>query len=280
MLPYGQLISDGGADSMSVLSENDITFYKSIIIEAGGLARDIQKSGLKVSRKDDRTIVTQADLEVQNFLIRGISGRYENINFILEEGAGGSRVPVGDKTISVIIDPIDGTAVYSMMLPTWSVSIGIFEGSRPLYGFVYSPGCGMLFHNDDSRAYLNNEPVEIERGMKIDSETNIFMAAEMYGKFSISYPGKIRNLGSSALHASLVADNRRNRTLAFFGKTYIWDVAGAVPIVMKAKGEVRYINGEDIDFAEALKGGYSFRDYLAVYSIDDFEYIRGIMKRV
>ena len=131
--------------------------------------------------------------------------------------------------MSAIIDPIDGTAMFSMHLPEWCVSVGIFRGYTPVYGFVYSPGFDMLFYNDDSNAYLNGRPLKADRNISVDNETNIFSASEVSNRFIVDFPGKIRNLGSTALHACLAADNARNRTLAFIGKSNIWDWAGAVP---------------------------------------------------
>ena len=109
--------------------------------------------------------------------------------------------------------------------------------------------------------------------IKIDSETNIFCSSEasVAGK---KFPGKIRNLGSTALHACLTADNSRNRLLAFIGKACLWDWAGAMPIISKAGGNINYLNGSPIDIKRIIKNSYALEDYVVVYNTDNFDLIR------
>lgn len=263
---------------MQVLSSDDLGFLKSVILEAGGMARRIQQGDFHPERKEDSSLVTLADLEVQRYLVERISGRFPGIGFIHEEAFDKNSAELKTNSLTAVIDPIDGTAVYSMMLPTWSISLGIFRGTRPLYGFVYSPGCGMLFHNDDENAYLNDRILKVDRNMRVDSETNVFIPGELFSSMHIRYRGKVRNFGSTALHACLVADNRRNRALAFYGQAYIWDWAGAYPVILKAGGQVRYLDGGEVDFAEVLRNGCQLTGYAAAYSKDDFDYVRSIIE--
>ncbi|OHD65101.1 MAG: hypothetical protein A2176_02475 [Spirochaetes bacterium RBG_13_51_14] len=257
----------------------DFDFFKSLIVKAGDAARQIQSSTIQVTRKSDATIVTQADLMVQDMLIDTISARYDDLHFINEEQGRAGAAKVTADTVSVIIDPIDGTAMYSMYLPIWCVSIGIFRGYTPVYGFVYSPGFNMLFYNDDDKAYLNDTALRADTNIRIDTETNIFYASEVYREYAIEFPGKVRNLGSTALHACLTVDNARNRTLAFIGKSRLWDWAGAIPVVLKAGGSVRYIDGRIVDFRNIMRGNYAFPEYIIAYNSRDFTSIRKIFKK-
>lgn len=259
-----------------VFKEADFSFFKSVIVEAGDAALRMQKGTIEVSRKSDTSIVTQADLMVQDMLTTKIAARYGDVSFIYEENNPGFYGNIGDDTVTVIIDPIDGTAMYSMYLPVWCVSIGIFKGYTPCYGFVYAPGFDMLFHNDDDNAYMNGHTRVVDRNMTIDTETNIFYASEVLHDFAINFTGKIRNIGSTALHACLTIDNARNRTLAFMGKSYLWDWAGAIPIVMKAGGSVRYLGGTEIDYRTVIQNMCRLADYAIAYSSDGFTSIRKI----
>jgi myo-inositol-1(or 4)-monophosphatase len=257
----------------------DFAFFKSLLTEAGELGTDMQKGVLEVRRKHDGSIVTQADLAVQELLIERISGRYADFHFVYEENFAGDILDIDDETVTVIIDPIDGSAMYSMYLPIWCISIGIFKGYSPLYGFVYSPGLDLYFHNDDRHAYLNDEIRLVEKVIQLDSESNIFHASEVHGGFFINFPGKIRNLGSTALHACLTVDNTRNRAVAFIGKSNLWDWAGAIPVILKARGNLKYLSGADIDYRAVIHNSYMFPDYLISYNVPDFETIKKIFVR-
>ncbi len=258
---------------------DDFNFFTSLIREAGDAARRIQNSFIEVSRKSDATIVTQADLMVQEALVRGISSRYDGLHYIHEENNPGNAPEVDDDTVSVIIDPIDGTAMYSMYLPEWCVSVGIFRGFRPVFGFVYSPGFNMFFHNDGVHAYLNGRMVRAEKNIAVDSETNIFCASEAQNEYCFEFRGKIRNLGSTALHACLAADSARNRTLAFIGRSNLWDWAGAIPIILNAGVSLRYINGDEIDFRTVMRNNFRFPDYVLAYNAEHFESVRKLFRK-
>lgn len=260
-------------------NNSDFLFFKNLLHEAGAVARQIQKETITINRKSDRSIVTQADLMVQDMLMHRISDRYKKFKFIMEENNPGTVQDITDDTLSAIIDPIDGTAMFSMHLPEWCISVGIFKGYTPVYGFVYSPGFDMFFYNDNNNAYMNDRPIQADRNITIDNETNIFNASEVSNRFFIDFPGKIRNLGSTALHACLAADNMRNRTLAFIGKSHLWDWAGAVPVIQKAGSGLRYISGEEIDYRAVVRNNYRLLDFVIVYNSDDFESIRKIFKQ-
>jgi len=264
----------------NLFNESDFVFFKDLVIRAGMLARDIQNDRLEITRKADTSIVTQADLAVQELLIDSISRRYENFNFIHEEEFDRSKVNISDDTISVIIDPIDGTAMFSMHLPIWCVSVGIFRGYTPLYGFVYSPGSSMLFYNDDENSYLNDEIVTVDKNLMVNPETNIFYASEVQRIYKMDFPGKIRNLGSTALHACLTTDNRRNRLLAFVGQAFLWDWAGAIPIILRAGGNLRYINGDEVDYKKIVHNNYALPNYLIAYNCNDFESVQKVFKKL
>jgi myo-inositol-1(or 4)-monophosphatase len=259
------------------LSGDDIKFFIEIVKSAGDSAFIFQKTDMDIYRKDDRTIVTEADFRAQKYLIDKIKSRFTGYNFISEENISDSATLLEDK-VNVIIDPIDGTAMFSMHLPFWCVSLGLFAGMTPAFGFVYSPGCDLFFHTDNDNSFLNGKKLEITKNTPIENETNIFYSSEIKG-VKINFPGKARNLGSTALHACLTTDNRRNRLLAFIGKSYLWDWAGAIPVVEKAGGKLSYLDGREIDYRKIAANGFELEDYAVAYNCDDFALIQKIFSR-
>ncbi len=257
-------------------TNDDIRYMKSVIYEAGMIADTIQKDSIHIERKVDKSIVTQADLLVQNYIIEKFSEKFKGLNFIHEENFDRAKREVNDDIISIIIDPIDGTSMFSMYLPIWCVSVGVFMGYEPMYGFVFSPGSNMFFYNDNEFSYLNDRILYVEKIAAIDSETNIFYSTEVYKNIQIDFSGKVRNMGSTAFHAVLMADNKRNRLLAFIGKSYLWDWAGAIPIILKAGVKIKYLNGSKINYKEIIENNYEIKDYLIAYNVDDFNLIQKI----
>ena len=261
----------------NILSQDDISFFLELIKSAGAAALQMQRGTIEINRKKDTTIVTQADLWVQNFLSGKISEKFPHFQIISEEKTNLDTDFSNDR-ISVIIDPIDGTAMFSMHLPIWCISIGIFKGYKPAYGFVFSPGSDLLFYNDDAHSYLNGAELASDPDIIIESETNIFSSSEIRD-VKINFPGKVRNLGSTALHACLTADNSRNRLLAFIGKSYLWDWAGAIPILLKAGVKLKYLNGLDPDYRAIIENNFELEDYMVAYNAESFDLIKNIFQR-
>jgi len=261
------------------LSKRDILFIKKLVLKAGKIAFQKQRNIKNIKRKADHSIVTENDLFIQNLLIKKLKKRFKNALFIYEENFNSKVASLTENSLIFIIDPIDGTAMYSMHLPIWCVSIGVFWGEQPLHGFVYAPAADMFFYNDEKNAYLNNNPISVNKNLTVENETNIFYASEFKAIHKINFKGKIRNLGSTALHACLTTDNARNRILAFIGKAFLWDWAGSIPIILKAGGNIRYITGEEINFKDIILNKCKIPEYIIVYNIDDFEKIQKIFQR-
>jgi fructose-1,6-bisphosphatase/inositol monophosphatase family enzyme len=262
----------------SILSQSDIEFFLNLINDAGSKALQMQRESFDIQTKEDNSLVTDADFWVQNFLKEKISSRFKNFQFICEESTN-DEISFSEDTVSVIIDPIDGTAMFSMYLPIWCISIGIFKEYTPLYGFLFAPASNLLFYNDDQSAYLNGKKLYSDPLIEIGRETNIFYSSEIKGLAINNFPGKVRNLGSTALHAALTADNKRNRLLAFIGKSYLWDWAGAIPIILKAGVKLNYLDGTALDYKAIIENGFKLKDYAVAYNAEDFNVIKDIFIR-
>jgi myo-inositol-1(or 4)-monophosphatase len=263
---------------MNILSPSDLRFFAKIVLKAGKKARRIQKHGFSAARKDDASIVTEADTLAQEYLVKKISARFKDAAIICEENFDRSKNLMDKEKLSVIIDPVDGTAVFSMGLPFWCVSVGIFDGFKPAYGFIYSPGCGMFFSNDDHSAFCNGRVIKADKQLAPESETNVFFASDLLKNYELAAPGKIRNLGSTALHAVFIADNKKSRGIAFVGSGNLWDWAAAIPILQKSGAGVKYMSGREIDFSEVAANAYRFPEVMLAYSAHDFESAKKIFK--
>jgi fructose-1,6-bisphosphatase/inositol monophosphatase family enzyme len=262
-----------------MFTSKDFTFFYDLIYKAGQLALGIQKSGFNIEHKPDNSIVTEADFKVQDLILSSVKKHYKHINFVHEENFDKTVNNFHEDEITIIIDPIDGTSVFSMHLPLWCISLGIFKGYEPIYGFVYSPASDFYFYNDNENAYLNNKPVKIVNDLKITRETCFFCASENPNAIKSSFPGKIRNFGSTAFHASLLTDNARNNVFGFIGESYLWDWAGAIPIILKAGGHLSYCDGSKIDFEYVIKNKYRFPKPLVAYACNNFKDVKKYLRK-
>ncbi|MCJ7621166.1 MAG: inositol monophosphatase, partial [Anaerolineae bacterium] len=72
------------------------------------------------TRKADRTLVSQADLEIEDLLVAHLQSTYPSHGIVGEEGTS----DVHGEYVWVI-DPLDGTRAFLSGLPVWGISIGL-----------------------------------------------------------------------------------------------------------------------------------------------------------
>ncbi len=85
-----------------------------------------------IAIKRDGTLVTDADLAIQEALGREIARAFPTDGFVGEEGPIGE--PRGEARYAWILDPIDGTNNFARGMPGFAVSVGVLRDGLPFAG--------------------------------------------------------------------------------------------------------------------------------------------------
>ncbi|WP_255413914.1 histidinol-phosphatase [Pseudonocardia sp. MH-G8] len=101
------------------------------------LAR-FRAADLRVSRKPDRTPVTDADTAAEDAL-RELIAAERPADAVLGEERGGA---VTDAERGWVIDPIDGTKNFSRGVPVWATLIALAVDGEPVVGVASAPALG------------------------------------------------------------------------------------------------------------------------------------------
>ena len=242
-------------------------------VQAGQIAlRAQQQLGYEERElKGDDSVLTAADLRVERYLHEQIRRAYPEANVLGEETVWSMD---RSRPYTFVIDPIDGTDVYSQGMHGWCVSVGLLDETlHPVAGVVVAPRLGLtLFADVGQRATLDGEPLPPVRTgtlrangnsgwassrapMPLDVTTNVMAHSRVQQRIDLRrYPGKVRSIGSAALHICF--------TLVYPGiyaaiegeGEHVWDIAGAHAILLSHGYELTYLSGEELDY-EALIGG-------------------------
>ena len=140
---------------------------RALVQAAGELAATYfaRLDDLRVSAKGVQDMVTQADVEVELLLARGIAERFPDDAFLGEE-TGPSRL-AGAHGVWVV-DPIDGTQPFVSGMASWCVSIAYVQDGVLQFGFVHNPPLGELFEGGLGRpASLNGRPIAPHPGRAV-----------------------------------------------------------------------------------------------------------------
>lgn len=202
-----------------------------------------QKLDIDYKSKGNSDPVTGADLQAQEFLIKGIRSKFPCHGILSEE----MSEPHGlDHDFLWVIDPLDGTVNFINGYPMFGISIGVLHKGMPVVGvlFIPSPGVagGQVFHAKlNGGAFVDGAPIRVYSGTDIDSKGLVSMPAQIPGHFRAGRKIKskltnLRSTGSITYEIALVASGVLQCSAFSFPK--IWDIAAGVVILNEAGGLV------------------------------------------
>ena len=134
-----------------------------IIYKAGTVSIKYSKK-LKVFIKDDKTPVSNGDLEVDKILQSFLKKISPSIEIVSEETV--KKTVTRKRKTFWLIDPIDGTNSYIKGGSEYTINVGLIINQRPVAGIIYAPKKKRLFY-----AYGKNKAYEIlkkNRKIKLD----------------------------------------------------------------------------------------------------------------
>ncbi|MFH1740804.1 MAG: inositol monophosphatase family protein [bacterium] len=213
-----------------------------VVREAGRIAlRHFRQ--VKAEQKKDHSLVSEADREVERFLVREILERYPE-HAIVGEEYGESGAGAGD--FQWAIDPIDGTSSYLAEMPIWAVSVGLLREGRPVLGMVYAPAIDDFYQaSEETGAQLNGTALHLERPAPIGENSPLLTFSNAWKKMRLRFPGKVWSHGSAAVHAATVA--KGTVIGAICEPPLLWDIAGGAVVVREAGGDMRFLSGKAMD---------------------------------
>ena len=136
-----------------------LDFAKSVAHEAGDIMQKYFGKKPDAHFKADNTIVTVADEEINQLVIKRVAERYPAHDIDGEE-ASARR---GSDYVWVC-DPIDGTAPFAMDLPVSVFSLALVIDGRPEIGVIYAPFSNHLYWAVRGQgAYLNSRPIHVSQ---------------------------------------------------------------------------------------------------------------------
>lgn len=206
-------------------------------------ANDIEYKGLN-------DLVSYVDKNAEKQLVSNLSKLLPNSGFITEE----DTVNTLGKTYTWIIDPLDGTTNFIHGIPTYAISIALYEEDKPVLGIVYELNRGELFFTfKGGAAYLNNKEIHVSKNNKLaqsllatgfpyyqfDKQAQyIQLFTEMMQKCH-----GLRRIGSAAVDLAYVACGRFDAYFEYNLNSY--DVAAGAYLVQQAGGKVMNFSGGD-----------------------------------
>lgn len=233
-----------------------LDFARKLALQAGDLMLKYFGVGLKGKVKDDKSIVTLADEEINQLVVDEVAKNYPDYSVFGEEGSADKQ-----SEYAWVCDPLDGTVPFIKGLSVSVFSLALVKNGEPIVGVVYDPFTKRLYSaTKGNGALLNDSPIavsnknlnrqatidiEIMPGSKYDfyvSCHNLALKTEMY----------ILQLGST-IHACCMVASGRYEACVFDGSKNM-DIAAVKVIVEEAGGKVTDLFGKEQRYDQDIKG--------------------------
>jgi len=195
-------------------------------------------------------LVSYVDKQAEKQLVKNLTKILPGAGFITEEETVNS---VGE-TYTWIIDPLDGTTNFIHGIPTYSISIALYEDNQPVIGVVYEINRGEMFSTyKGGAAYLNLKEIKVSSNANLaqsllatgfpyyqfDKQAQyIQLFTEMMQKCH-----GLRRIGSAAVDLAYVACGRFEGYFEYNLNAY--DVAAGAYLVQQAGGTILNFSGGD-----------------------------------
>lgn len=203
---------------------------------------------VKESRND---FATELDLELERRISDAL-GEGTGLGVHGEEFGG---PPVNEGTLWVV-DPIDGTANYSLGIPTAGILVSLVHERQPVLGLTWLPLLGLRF-TSIAGGPLSENGDEVPRIADVSIRDVALGLGSLNTGARTTYPpafrrevfeqltldaARTRKFGSTGVDLSFVASSRLSAAVSF--GNYAWDNAAGASHIRSAGGVVTDLAGE------------------------------------
>ena len=222
--------------------------------EAGWLALNLRKLGLKKEIKFDNTPVTNGDIQVNKILTKKISEITPNISIVSEESISHKN----EKTLKDfwLIDPIDGTRDYINNKDEFTLNASLILNNKPAIGIITAPAKKRVFYSygmsnsyeliDEKEIALINKKKENNKIKAVNySDLLKPSIAQIHKSYGITSCQKMK----SSLKFCVVAASEFD-LYAAEPRACEWDIAAGHAIVEHAGGKITDFEGNEINYGK------------------------------
>ena len=202
----------------------------------------------QIREKALNDLVTTADTEVQELIIRNLRKAFPQHEFLAEEG----QQETSTGRPRWIIDPIDGTINFSRGLAPYAVSVALEVDGLVQVGVVVEASTDELFTAvRGGGAYRNGEPIKVSANSRLAQSLvatgypykdflGLLEYVEILGRFMLETRG-VRRCGAASVDLAYVACGVYD---GFFESGLsVWDIAAGRLLVEEAGGRVTDFSG-------------------------------------
>jgi len=237
----------------------DLNKIESLVKEVSDSILMPSYTQVKGSNKADGSLITQADIDIQNAMQAKLSQYFPEYGFFAEELSAAELASFFTNNPSAYwcLDPIDGTSNFAATLPFFCISLALIINHETVLGVIYDPVRDECFSAIKGEgACLNGEQIKRPDAPQALSDCIALidfkrLPEQLAVKLVTSPPYRSqRSFGSVALDWCWLAMGRTH--IYLHGKQMLWDYAAGL-LIAEESGCVSCTMDNQPVFAESLK---------------------------
>ncbi|HMM13306.1 MAG TPA: 3'(2'),5'-bisphosphate nucleotidase CysQ [Parvibaculum sp.] len=220
--------------------------------EAGILALGFYRTDLKKWIKGGDSIVTEADIAVNELLQKKLAVERPDYGWLSEETEDDHLRLTRSRVW--VVDPIDGTRAFAKGKPHFVISVALVENGAPVLGALFNPATDEFFEaSAGGGARLNGASIHVTdrasiAGCRMASHLTLFR----HPAWKEPWPEmEMIERNSVAYRIALVACGAADAAMALSAKND-WDLAAADLIVREAGGRMTSHDGRPLVYNREL----------------------------
>ena len=238
------------------------------------------ENALAVEHKADASPLTAADMAAHHAIVEGLQRLTPEWPVLSEEAADIPWSARSQWGTYWLVDPLDGTREFIKRNGEFTVNIALIKHNEPIFGVVYAPATGELWHAEQGRhAYRRQGEVDVLLRTRVPAQAPLRVAASRSHRDArtqafLERMGNIETIGlGSSLKFCRIAEGALD-VYPRFGPTSEWDTAAAQCVLEAAGGALlapdgrafRYNRRDTLlngDFVALGDPALPWRDWLA-----------------
>jgi myo-inositol-1(or 4)-monophosphatase len=211
--------------------------------QKAGAEMEKRQKNLHLQKNKDKTVcsvVTEVDIYVSDLFAKTIEKHFSALNYIIideekiEQYGKDIFKKIEESEYQFVVDPIDGTILYTNGLPLYGITIGVYKKGKPLIGLIYLPQTRELAYYDKKAYYVTEAFTEnqviTEPKPQTHSQSPIIFGHAWKWRLKKGY-----NIEKALFLNFFSAVSQSIYTLVGKSKAYcmymhLWDMAGVLPI--------------------------------------------------
>lgn len=201
------------------------------------------------TKSSPRDLVTQYDLQIEEYLKKKLGDLDQSIGFVGEEGGGDTAA-----ASYWLVDPIDGTGMYIHGLPFCTTQVALIKDGQVVFAAIYDFVQDELYSASKGQgAKKNDEAIQVsERTLGeayLGYESRVDEVDEYFNRYQeVKKRCRLINLRNAGYECALVASGRLDGRIVYGAYGQPHDFAAGSLLVSEAGGIVANIGTSTYDF--------------------------------